>query len=261
MESNLYRSAACRKLARVSTVGVCVLFAGASLIASALVGPRAAAAEGPSPDFISKDTGHCNACHKMDAAFSHPVDVVPPFAVPGVLPLKDGRLTCETCHDGRLAAGHSEGGRSGRKFLRVPDEMGALCSSCHAGGVVPHGMSQLRAHLATSDVAGRASGVDEESRTCLRCHDGAMASDAGGHQGDPLLGELPSDHPIGVAMDQRLGVGGEFRMRSVQSLDRRVRLFGRTVGCGSCHSVYSGQENLLVMSNRGSALCLTCHVQ
>ncbi|MCC6676430.1 MAG: hypothetical protein IT436_04740 [Phycisphaerales bacterium] len=44
------------------------------------------------------------------------------------------------------------------------------------------------------------------------------------------------------------------------ALDRRIRLFDRTVGCGSCHNVYSQQSKLLVMSNQGSQLCLKCHV-
>jgi predicted CXXCH cytochrome family protein len=34
------------------------------------------------------------------------------------------------------------------------------------------------------------------------------------------------------------------------------------VSCGSCHNAHGkGFPNLLVMSNAGSALCLTCHIK
>ena len=43
------------------------------------------------------------------------------------------------------------------------------------------------------------------------------------------------------------------------SLDRRIRLFNGRVECSSCHSPYSDEASLLVMPNRQSALCLSCH--
>jgi predicted CXXCH cytochrome family protein len=38
-------------------------------------------------------------------------------------------------------------------------------------------------------------------------------------------------------------------------------LFDGNLGCGSCHSAYSKEPHLLVMNNRGSKLCLSCHTQ
>jgi predicted CXXCH cytochrome family protein len=43
-------------------------------------------------------------------------------------------------------------------------------------------------------------------------------------------------------------------------MDPRIWLFEGRVGCGSCHSPFAGGEALLVMSNVGSRLCLSCHV-
>lgn len=43
------------------------------------------------------------------------------------------------------------------------------------------------------------------------------------------------------------------------SLDTRVRLFDSNITCASCHSPYATQPALLVMSNQGSRLCLSCH--
>jgi predicted CXXCH cytochrome family protein len=48
-------------------------------------------------------------------------------------------------------------------------------------------------------------------------------------------------------------------LRPESALDRRVRLFDRRVGCGSCHSPYAEGRALLVMSNVRSRLCLSCH--
>jgi predicted CXXCH cytochrome family protein len=69
-----------------------------------------------------------------------------------------------------------------------------------------------------------------------------------------------SDHPVGVVLDESRGLLEGGRLRAARAVDRRVRLFDRTVGCGSCHSVYAERDNLLVMSNRASALCVACHV-
>jgi hypothetical protein len=71
----------------------------------------------------------------------------------------------------------------------------------------------------------------------------------------------PGDHPIGVQYRATRSSGDEVRLVPANRLDKRVRLFDNTVGCGSCHSVYSKQSNQLVMSNLGSKLCLTCHAE
>ncbi|HEX2837633.1 MAG TPA: cytochrome c3 family protein [Phycisphaerales bacterium] len=69
------------------------------------------------------------------------------------------------------------------------------------------------------------------------------------------------DHPIGVVADEPSQEREDWGLRPARLIDRRVRLFGRAVGCGSCHSVYSKRANLLVMNNQNSALCMSCHVQ
>jgi predicted CXXCH cytochrome family protein len=98
----------------------------------------------------------------------------------------------------------------------------------------------------------------------MGCHDGASASDAGGgvHAKQMRQGEGGADHPIGIPMRATSRTkDGDFKIANAASLDHRIRLFSGAVGCGSCHSVYSKEPKLLVMSNRGSALCLQCHKQ
>lgn len=102
---------------------------------------------------------------------------------------------------------------------------------------------------------------DPESAACLSCHDGATASDIGSHAVAAGWAPETGEHPIGVRVDRPNRDRDECRMRPVGLIDPRVRLFDRAVGCGSCHSVYSKEENQLVMSNSRSALCLACHLQ
>lgn len=73
-------------------------------------------------------------------------------------------------------------------------------------------------------------------------------------------GEGPSDHPIGVLVSAK-STREDCTIRTPHAIDPRVRLYNNAIGCGSCHNVYSDQEDLLVMSNQRSALCLSCHVQ
>jgi predicted CXXCH cytochrome family protein len=77
-------------------------------------------------------------------------------------------------------------------------------------------------------------------------------------------------HPVDAAGAHPVGGGTtlsdprrqeQSRLVSVASLDQRIRLFDKAVGCGSCHSVYSKNAQLLVMSNDKSRLCLSCHIE
>lgn len=204
----------------------------------------------------------CTTCHTFDATLSHPVGVAPAMPVPAGLPLLDGRIACTTCHD---EAEHDAGTSRGGGMLRGGQGVTELCAACHAEGEGrrdAHGRGLRRAHLVSSRVAGVAEGraVDSESASCMGCHDGAAATDAGNHRVRGA-GGAPGDHPIGSSMELRSAEREELLLRKLREVDSRVRLFAGTVGCGSCHSVYSRRDKLLVMNNAGSALCLSCHVQ
>ncbi len=117
---------------------------------------------------------------------------------------------------------------------------------------------------------------DGASKLCLSCHDGTVAVDNFGGKtngtqfvsGNKLIGtDLSNDHPVSFVYDANLantddglydptttnsGLGG--------TIDTDM-LIGGKVQCASCHDVHngSGVHDLLVKSNDGSALCLTCH--
>ncbi len=199
-------------------------------------------------------TSRCVECHQFQAVLTHPTGVRPTMAVPSGLPLVNGMVDCVTCHE--APASHAT------TFAKVGVRGGstALCGQCHsAGEQLSHASSGMPAHLKSisTKVLG-IGGMDAESRSCLSCHDGAMAS-----AGDVrMLGlDTESTHPLGTKARQDAPSSSDTRLVDVAGVDGRVRLFGKAVGCGSCHSPYARAGRLLVMSNSKSRLCLSCHVE
>ena len=206
----------------------------------------------------------CTECHNVSAAYSHPSGMIPSFTVPEEFPLDwSGRMTCATCHDphGEATGGHTD-------FIRTSFRGRAFCELCHkqflpvegrhlgAGG---RAHSRVKADL-NPDLASRV--LDEVSRECLNCHDGIIGSDASYHVGGEeylTYKQRSLSHPIGI--DYRQATMRDSELRAPETLSPYIVFFDGKVGCGSCHNVYSREKNLLVVSNRGSALCLECHIK
>jgi predicted CXXCH cytochrome family protein len=117
------------------------------------------------------------------------------------------------------------------------------------------------------------------SKLCLSCHDGTVAVDSYGGatgneyiSGDELLGtDLSNDHPISFTYDTALATAdGELEDPATApsglggTIDEDL-LFNGSMECGSCHDVHNtasaGNEHLLLITNQGSAICLTCHAK
>jgi predicted CXXCH cytochrome family protein len=139
----------------------------------------------------------------------------------------------------------------------------------------------------TAPVAGSPRSADEVHE-CVWCHPFVAGTSSAGHSGSPDIGQRPSElclgchpvsievsesngasrvvgranHPVGVAYepsghaalrlpDSPSGAGG--------SIEADL-LHDGMIECTSCHDVHhSRQRALLVVSNDGSRLCLTCH--
>ncbi len=118
------------------------------------------------------------------------------------------------------------------------------------------------------------------SKLCLSCHDGTVAIDSfGGATGGALIASinanadlgstLANDHPVSFTYDDTLAAAdGELAAPSsgTTSLGGTINadlLFGGSMECSSCHDVHNANDNdnLLVIDNAASALCLTCHVK
>jgi len=119
-----------------------------------------------------------------------------------------------------------------------------------------------------------------ESRLCLSCHDGTVAVDSyGGKTGVIFLGgdlavgadQLTNDHPIAFDYDDQLAEDdGELHRPSstpsgLGGMISEDLLFNDRLECSSCHDVHNGasaeavDDSLLVITQVGSQLCLTCH--
>lgn len=133
-------------------------------------------------------------------------------------------------------------------------------------------------------------GPNDSSKACLSCHDGTVALNAFG--GNTYSGsdayinanyyldtDLSNDHPVSFVYNDALATAdGGLRKPSLDkisgggSLNGKLIKDGMLIGdkleCGSCHDVHNNKgdagttsENLLLINNAGSALCLTCHIK
>jgi predicted CXXCH cytochrome family protein len=107
------------------------------------------------------------------------------------------------------------------------------------------------------------------SLICFGCHDGTIATSTIGSSHAMLAGvregfHMPDgfawrDHPIGVLYPSN---PQEYHPQSfVQA--RGIRLPDGRIECISCHDPHNEMQRagMLVMSNRRSNLCLTCHIK
>jgi predicted CXXCH cytochrome family protein len=197
----------------------------------------------------------CGTCHPTDALFSHPIGVAPSMAVPKDLPLELGLMTCVTCHDDQARA-HVAARTTHTPLLRnsVVDAR-QFCLQCHDSTA----FSRAAQHATTLGRAHR-TGDSDQTNLCLSCHDGVVGSDVA-VSAKPMTNSLLADHPIGSSMNRQARGNPDANLRFPLEVDRRIRLFDDRIGCTSCHSPYSSQPKLLVMSNRHSELCLGCHIQ
>jgi len=181
----------------------------------------------------------------------------------------------------KMAAGEYQHGVVGgpHDFSQKSGRAGDACSACH----VPH-MQAVRVTTQPSTqpaldmffIKGQRR-VFEPGRftpgatslICLGCHDGTVAGStigsahavlAGVHEGFTVPnGFTWRDHPIGVPYSNNRR---DYRPESFL-IAEGVRLPEGRIECVSCHDPHNeaGIDKLLIMSNRRSKLCLTCHIK
>jgi predicted CXXCH cytochrome family protein len=166
---------------------------------------------------------------------------------------------------------------------------GEICIVCHAphGGIAlsdaplwNHSLTTQNFTLYSSPTVDAAdmSQPAGTTRLCLSCHDGTIPLDSfGGASGtnfesNPIAaaGDLNSEHPVSFTYDDVLATadGGLYPPSTTTSgLGGTIAddlLFNSKVECSSCHDVHNALGtggHLLVKSNAGSGLCLTCHAK
>jgi predicted CXXCH cytochrome family protein len=105
-------------------------------------------------------------------------------------------------------------------------------------------------------------GLDPLSADCVSCHDGVGASEIGVDLRDRPFGRRPqvdsftSNHPLGMTYSSYAASGKGYKRIPMGT---RMLFVNGKVGCLTCHDPLSPERGRLVMSDRRSALCLTCH--
>jgi len=208
----------------------------------------------------------CDSCHSDVENLSHPVDVKPSMKVPDIFPLDwKGGVTCITCH-----RAHKRG--YGDSHLRVRAQGQGFCMFCHSSIKEDlHTVGAGSAHVINTFKSVYRPGefpivvLDELSLKCMACHDATFADETLVENRAMTLSyhdanAIGLSHPVGVSyLEAKRKYHGAYT--NVEDLPPQIKLFNGTVGCGSCHSPYSGEHAQLVMSNDGSKLCLACHVK
>jgi predicted CXXCH cytochrome family protein len=163
---------------------------------------------------------------------------------------------------------------------------GEICKVCHTphnGAMLPeaplwnHQLTTSTFSLYTSSTLNATMGQpDGNSKLCLSCHDGTVALENFGGvtngttfmTGPGLVGtDLSNDHPVSFTYNTALANAdqGLYDPSTTQSglggTIQATMLFSDKMQCASCHDVHNsyGINGLLVKTNAGSALCLTCH--
>jgi predicted CXXCH cytochrome family protein len=210
-----------------------------------------------------------SGCHEYDRVLNHPVDISPTGLVPEDLPLDSfNRITCLTCHDPETSINETP---PKDRPLQVPDGM-EFCASCHStmsgtSKEQSHWQFSTKAHLESigpnrfSQNTELPSGLlDPESQSCLSCHEGITATVSGNVGSSQHAGglDMMANHPIGMSYSG-VASANALRYNRLSSVNLDIRLFDGKMGCGSCHSLYSGLKKNLVQDNTGSSLCFECH--
>ena len=200
----------------------------------------------------------------------HPVNIRPrQVVIPEDMPLsRSGQVVCTTCHD--VHADYFTPYGAPTHFLRRKEAGKAFCKICHdsldilsQGHKASLGEAHFRSQYIVTDPR---QDIDPMSLNCLTCHDGAYGSSvtvqAGvWRHGKGFMRHDQGSHPIGVDYESaRVQRGRKTDLRPLFSVDPRIRFFEGKVGCGSCHDPYSTNYKKLVISDKNSKLCFSCHI-
>jgi predicted CXXCH cytochrome family protein len=110
------------------------------------------------------------------------------------------------------------------------------------------------------------AGIDMLSADCLCCHDGVGALEVRSvYKNNPSdRSHLRSsnqmigmDHPIGMEYNRYVAAGKGYK--PLFGISNKMVFVDGKVGCLTCHDPLNPEKGHLVISDRNSALCYTCH--
>lgn len=209
-------------------------------------------------------TDICSECHEQATLkSSHPVDVYPTnTSIPPELPVRGGMITCSTCHDI-----HGEGLNVFREktyYLRGSSTGRHFCIYCHKQGISMEGHTDVIdvAHMGSRfKVTNPYEPLDPISKECISCHGGIVGKAVTFEPGSGVWTheDAAFSHPVGINYEESREQRIDSMLKPSSLIDKRINFYEGKIGCGSCHDLYSKGQRTLVMSNKGSRLCTSCH--
>lgn len=202
----------------------------------------------------------CITCHSgMTGSMSHPVNITPGHLPPPKMPLVNGRLSCLTCHFVHPTSLRANAFR--RSLLRKAGMGAQFCMTCHRSGGNEHTLFE-KAHPVSRPNTGRQLALDAYTLQCAQCHDGHLRPRRAvvGSGKRIRSSNRPGQHPVGVLLAD-VAANNPKRFKPLALLSEQMRLYDGRIGCGTCHSAYSKEKNMLVTDNRAGGLCLQCHIK
>ena len=211
-------------------------------------------------DLPSVSSRICISCHPgIVGSMSHPVDITPSNLLPSDLPLVNDRLSCLTCHVVHPTSLRANLFR--RSLLRRSGRGAQFCTACHRRETNDHTLFE-KAHPLSRPNSDRQLALDAYTLQCAQCHDRHLrprrAEVGSGRWRRSANG--PGRHPVGVVLAD-VAAKKPKSFNPPAFLSEQMRLYDGQIGCGTCHSAYSKEKNMLVTDNRAGGLCLQCHIK
>jgi len=202
------------------------------------------------------------------------VEIPEEMKVPDILPLKNGKIVCKTCHTAHGTGNPREEGYERSIFLRMENGNSELCKSCHTKKTGHYNHPQKQVNYKISEKFykyGGELGTDNNQVICQSCH-----TPHGPKESKLLIGYLEDSDICSMCHTDKLNPNLSYKKGllnhpvNIKHKDKKeVNLLKNYGGmfagkseiiCLSCHNTHKGvSEQLLVISNRGDQLCLVCH--
>jgi len=200
----------------------------------------------------------------------------PGMIVPDILPLKDGKIACRTCHTAHAEVGPEDAANT--VFLRVPNESSQLCRMCHPdhmpveGTYDTHPIGEMPWDIPQELIdAGALVQPNQRLIYCQACHT------AHGSKEDHLLIMSVQSNDLCLtchnlrrpgmwhevqktAHPDRPVIQSESQFDAIENMGTRLGDENRLI-CLSCHRMHDGQDGrfMLAMPLEDSAFCIQCH--
>jgi predicted CXXCH cytochrome family protein len=197
------------------------------------------------------------------------------MVIPDELPLQDGKIACRTCHTAHAST--EEETLATAVFLRVRNDAGQLCQSCHKDHTLgpqegAHPIGGMPWAIPNElIIAGAKPPPDNRTLTCQVCHmphgskqEHLLVMGTGSNQlcltchqelrPGMFRHDRPTDHPSNPLIQD------PHQLDFIKKMGTAIGDQGRLI-CLSCHKVHHGKGRRFLLADdlAGGKFCINCH--